>query len=75
MRDGRYLRLKNLELGYNFPKKLVNSLHAQNVRLGFIGQNLLVFSPFKLWDPELGSSDGAKYPISKTFSANLTINF
>ena len=75
LRDGRYLRLKNLEFGYNFPKTFVNSLHAQNIRFGFIGQNLLVFSPFKWWDPELGSSDGAKYPISKTFSFNLTVNF
>lgn len=75
MRDGSYLRLKNLEFGYNFSKKIVNSLHAENVRLGFIGQNLMVFSPFKWWDPELGSSDGAKYPIAKTFSFNFTINF
>lgn len=75
LRDGRYLRVKNLEFGYNFPRKIVNSLHAENVRLGFIGQNLMVFSPFKWWDPELGSGDGAKYPIAKTFSFNFTINF
>lgn len=75
LRDGRYLRLKNLEFGYNFPKTLVQSLHATNMRLGFIGQNLLVFSPFKWWDPELGSGDGARYPLSKTFSFNFTINF
>jgi len=75
LRDGRYLRLKNLEFGYNFPRKFVQSLHATNVRLGFIGQNLMVFSPFKLWDPELSSSDGAKYPLSKTYSFNFTVNF
>lgn len=75
LRDGRYLRLKNLEFGYNFPRTLAQSLHAVNMRLGFIGQNLMVFSPFKWWDPELSSSDGAKYPLSKTFSFNFTINF
>ncbi|MDD3079947.1 MAG: TonB-dependent receptor [Paludibacter sp.] len=75
LRDGRYLRLKNLEFGYNFPRTLVQSLHATNMRLGFIGQNLMVFSPFKWWDPELSSSNGAKYPLSKTFSFNFTINF
>lgn len=75
LRDGRYLRLKNLEFGYNFPKRIANSIYAENIRLGFIGQNLLVFSPFKWWDPEIGSSNGAKYPISKTFSFNFMINF
>ena len=75
LRDGRYLRLKNLEFGYDFPKPFVDKLHAQNIRLGFLGTNLLLFSPFKWWDPEVGSSDGATYPISKTFSMNLTVNF
>lgn len=75
LRDGRYLRLKNVEFGYTFPKSLVNKLHAQNVRVGFIGQNLFVFSPFKWWDPELSSGDGARYPLSKNYSFNLTINF
>lgn len=75
LRDGRYLRLKNLEFGYHFPKKLVNKFAAESARIGFIGYNLLVFSPFDWWDPEIGSSDGAKYPITKTWSLNLTVNF
>lgn len=81
LRDGRYLRLKNLEFGYNVPKRYVNMIHASNVRVGFIGQNLLILSPFKWWDPEIGNrdntyyKDGAKYPISKTYSLNLTVNF
>ncbi|OJV33282.1 MAG: SusC/RagA family protein [Bacteroidales bacterium 36-12] len=81
LRDGRYLRLKNLEFGYSFPKRWVNAVHATNMRLGFIGTNLLVFSPFDWWDPEIGNrsgayyKDGAKYPISRNFSFNFTINF
>lgn len=81
LRDGRYLRLKNVEFGYNLPKKWTSALSATNMRLGFIGTNLLVFSPFNWWDPEIGNrggayyKDGAKYPISKTFSLNFTINF
>lgn len=75
LRDGSYLRLKNLEFGYTIPRKIVNGLFAERARIGFIGYNMLVFSKFKWWDPEIGSSDGAKYPISKTFSVNLTIDF
>ncbi len=75
LRDGSYLRLKNLEFGYTVPQKYVKRLFAERVRIGFIGYNLLVFSKFKWWDPEIGSSDGAKYPISKTFSFNLTVDF
>jgi len=75
LRDGSYLRLKNMDIGYHFPKKLVNKLAVESARIGFIGYNLLVFSPFNWWDPEIGSSDGAKYPITKTYSLNLTVNF
>jgi len=49
-------------------------LHMNNVRIHFIGQNLLTFSNFKLWDPEMGSSNGMKYPLGKTVTFGLTIN-
>lgn len=75
MRDGSYLRLKNLEFGYTLPRKFVRTFFAEKARIGFIGYNLLVFSTFDWWDPEIGSSDGAAYPISKTCSVNLTVNF
>jgi TonB-linked SusC/RagA family outer membrane protein len=81
LRDGSYLRVKNVEFGYSFPKRYAQAVFAENIRLGFIGYNLLVFSPFKWWDPELGNrdgtnyKDGAKYPISKNYTFNLTVNF
>jgi TonB dependent receptor. len=75
LRDASYLRLKNLEFGYNLPRKFVSKLFAESARVGVIGYNLLVFSAFDWWDPEIGSSDGAAYPISKTCSVNLTVNF
>jgi len=74
-KDGSYLRMKNLEFGYNIPREVSRKFFAENVRVGFIGYNLLVFSAFDWWDPEIGSSDGAAYPISKTYSLNLTVNF
>lgn len=74
LRDGSYLRLKTVELGYTIPKSVVNKIHFNKVRVFFIGTNLLTFSSFKMWDPELGDTDGNSYPISKSLTIGLTIN-
>ena len=74
LRDGSYLRLKNVEIGYTLPKSLTSRINIQNVRVYLMGTNLLTFSDFKLWDPELGSSDGQKYPLSRTFTLGMTIS-
>lgn len=74
LRDGSYLRLKTLEVGYTLPKAFTNKLYLDKVRLHFIGQNILTFSKFKLWDPEMGSSNGQKYPLGKTLTFGLTVN-
>lgn len=87
LRDGSYLRLKNLEFGYTVPKKWLKRFFAESLRVGFIGHNLLAFSSFDWWDPEIGTNDyeandkkyyykdGAKYPISRTYSFNLSVTF
>ena len=74
LRNGSYLRLKNLEIGYTIPKSFVNKLHLNNIRIYFMGTNLATFSSFKLWDPELGSSNGQQYPLSRSYTLGLTIN-
>ena len=74
LRDGSYLRLKTLDIGYSLPTALVNKIHLNRVRVFFVGTNLLTFSDFKLWDPELGVSDGKKYPLSRTFSLGVSVN-
>ena len=74
MRNGSYLRLKNLEVGYPIPKSIVNKIRLNNIRIYFMGTNLVTFSSFKLWDPELGSSNGQVYPLSKAYTLGLTIN-
>ena len=74
LRNGSYLRLKTLEIGYNLPQKWVNKIYSKNIRLFFIGTNLLTFSEFKLWDPEMGSTTGAHYPLAKTFSFGFNIS-
>lgn len=73
LRDGSYIRLKNLDIGYTLPKQLSQKLFMRKARIFFMGQNLLTFAPFKTWDPELGSSDGQKYPLGKSFTLGLNI--
>lgn len=75
LRDSRYIRLKNVELGYTLPKTLTKKWLMENVRVYFLGNNLLIFDKFGWWDPELGSSDGAKYPISRNFTVGLQVGF
>ena len=74
LRNGSYLRLKTLDIGYTLPKAFVNKMHMNSVRFFFVGTNLLTFSKFKLWDPEMGSSDGKKYPLNKNFSLGVSVN-
>lgn len=74
LQDGSYLRLKTLEIGYSLPKTVVNRIRLNNARVFFIGTDLLTFSKFKLWDPELGSPHGKTYPLSKTLSLGLSVN-
>lgn len=74
MRDGTYLRLKTVDFGYTLPQKVVRNLHCNGIRISFVGTNLLTFSKFKLWDPELASSTGRDYPLSKSYSLTLSVN-
>lgn len=75
LRNGAYLRFKTLEIGYSIPKTWVNKLRMDNARIFFLGNNLFVWDSLKLWDPELASGNGMKYPIACTYSLGLTVNF
>jgi hypothetical protein len=72
LRDGSFIRLKTVEIGYTFPKKWLSRLHFSNFRMYANGQNLVSFSKFKLWDPEMGGN-GLGYPVQAVY--NLGINF
>ena len=74
MRDGSFLRLKSLEFGYTLPKEFVGRANVKNLRLYFSGTNLLTFSKFKLWDPEM-AGNGLGYPIQKVLNVGLQISF
>ena len=73
LRNKAYTRLKTLEIGYTLPKNTINRVYMQNLRVFFIGTNLFTWSSFKLWDPELGKSNGTEYPLARTFLFGLTI--
>ena len=70
-----FLRLKNAELGYTIPKKAVQKLKLSTVRFYVSGVNLLTFSKFKLWDPELNVSYGNAYPQMQTYTFGVNVNF
>ena len=74
LRDGRYLRLKNVDIGYTLPKAWTGKIHINDIRFYLQGTNLLTFSKFDTWDPEMGSSNGQKYPITKSVTVGMQIN-
>jgi TonB-linked SusC/RagA family outer membrane protein len=73
LRDGSFLRLKSVEFGYTIPARIAKAIRVKNLRIYFNGLNLLTWSPFKLWDPELGGN-GFAYPIQKVFNIGINAN-
>ena len=75
LKNMSFMRLKNIELGVSIPRDWSKSVGILNARLFVRGSNLLTFSDFKLWDPELETTDGLRYPTMKSYSAGFSINF
>lgn len=78
-RNASFLRIKNVQLGYNFPKSLLDALKIQKLRLYVTGQNLFTFNSFyEGWDPEMNQSTGNSspfYPITSVYTLGLNLNF
>lgn len=74
MQNGSFMRLKSLEIGYSLPQNMVHKWGLNMIRIYLNGSNLLTFSKFKLWDPEMGSN-GLGYPIQRVFNIGLNVNF
>lgn len=74
MRNGAFLRVKQIELGYTLRKGFVQRIRMSNLRVYFSGTNLFTFSKFKLWDVEM-AGNGLGYPIQKVFNIGLNANF
>ena len=75
LKDMSMLRLKSIEVGYNIPKNAVRKMRLNGFRFYVRGTNLLTFSKFKLWDPEIDSTEGSRYPLVKSLSVGLSVNF
>jgi TonB-linked SusC/RagA family outer membrane protein len=82
--DGSYVRLKNITLGYTFPKRTIQKLHIENLRLYANIQNLLTLTGYSGYDPEIGAStasanvmglDNGRYPSPTVYSFGLNISF
>ena len=65
LRNGAFLKLKNAEIGYTFKM----------FRAYLNGSNLLTFSPFEHWDPEMGGGSGMKYPTQRVFNIGIQFTF
>jgi TonB-linked SusC/RagA family outer membrane protein len=82
--NGSYVRLKNITLGYTFPKRTIQKLHIENLRLYANIQNLLTITGYDGYDPEIGAStasanvmglDNGRYPSPTVYSFGLNISF
>jgi TonB-linked SusC/RagA family outer membrane protein len=75
MRDGTFLRLKQVEIGYTFNRaKWQQMLHIDNLRLYLSGSNLFSVSRFKTWDVEM-AGNGLGYPVQRVFNIGLNMSF
>ena len=76
LRDGSFLRLRQAEIGYDFlhDESLRKKLNIDRLRLYVTGTNLITWSKFKLWDPEL-KENGLNYPLQRVFNVGLQIGF
>ena len=74
MRNGAFLRLKSIEAGYNAPDKFTSKIGVKALRIYFSGNNIAVWSKFKLWDPEMGGN-GLGYPIQSVYNLGLKVDF
>ncbi len=71
----RYVKLRNLEFGYNLPKKLTNSMSISDVRLYLAGQNLFGLTNLIGVDPEINETNGLAYPTMRIINVGLTLKF
>lgn len=79
LQDASYLRLKNLQFGYTLPVSVAQKIKLSNLRIFFTGENLLTFSKIApMFDPEAVGGNwgsGKLYPLAKTVSLGVNVNF
>ena len=91
LEDGSYIRLKNLQIGYNIPKRLTEKTHIKGLRIYLTAQNLLTFTKYTGLDPEMHTSDNLNneqykgdvaagidwgtYPSARSYILGVNLNF
>nr|WP_302985909.1 SusC/RagA family TonB-linked outer membrane protein [uncultured Alistipes sp.] len=75
IRNGAYLRLKDVRLSYALPKKLLSKIGIERTSIYVAGTNLLTFSAFKYIDPENPGINNGYYPQQRTYSIGLNLTF
>ena len=82
--DGSYLRIKNISLGYSFPKKWINKWKIENLKIYMNIQNAFTFTKYKGYDPEIGAYnynvllrgvDYTRYPSQRIYTFGLNLSF
>lgn len=82
--DGSYLRIQNISLGYNLPRKWLKKIAFENLKIYANLQNLYTFTAYKGYDPEIGSTnqdalltgiDNARYPSPRIYTFGLNLTF
>ncbi len=74
MRNGSFLRLKTVEIGYTLPKRVTQPIHSTNARIYASGSNLFQIRKFKLWDTEQAGNP-FNYPLQRVINIGLNIEF
>ena len=79
LQNAAYMRIKNIQLGYTLPAAIASKIGANRVRFYFSAENLATFTKMnKIFDPEATGGDwgpGKLYPLQRTFSFGLNLNF
>jgi TonB-linked SusC/RagA family outer membrane protein len=76
VKDASFIRLKNIEFGYNFDLKKLNILNMRSLRVYGMGQNVALWDKVKMYDPELGNSaGGTKYPLPSIWTGGIELAF
>ncbi|MDR7128396.1 TonB-linked SusC/RagA family outer membrane protein [Algoriphagus sp. 4150] len=70
-----YLRLKNIEIGYNIPAHLSEKVGVKNARIYVNGLNLITWDKLKVYDPESDNSTGQYYPQARVINTGLSVSF
>ena len=82
--DGSFLRLRNVTFGYNLPKPVLEKFRLQNLRVYLSGQNLITWTKYSGYDPEIGSFnqnplvngvENGRYPIARSFTFGVNAGF